>query len=270
MPLWDKWTNKPPQGTPLDSRLAAALGIVACFPLNEGSGSVVNDVANGAIGVASGGAAWSQGISGPAIALNGSTGYIDVPNSPLLQLTGPLTLYCWFNATTNAQSYCPVIDKENGPGVDSSYYLGIENGDVYFGFNAGGSEIDNSAPTAGTWHNVVGTFTAASSGVALSLYYDGALAATNTTPVAINVTTADLVLGAYLPTNSYFQGSIDLIILANTCWSPSLVQAMYADPWRIFAPPPFYSFLRSATNVNVTYPHPCNPVFEFVLSQYDE
>ena len=77
----------------------AANGVVASWPFDEGSGTVLHDTSgNGNNGVVSGDAQWVSGFSGPALSFDGNTGRVRVPDSSSLDPAAAVSVSAWIRA----------------------------------------------------------------------------------------------------------------------------------------------------------------------------
>src|SRR5262245_58946111 len=98
---------------------AQAQGLVAAYGFTEGAGPTVADSSgNNNTGSLGSGVTWTpQGKFGSALVFNG-TGFVTVPSSASLQLTGGMTLEAWVNPSTVTSAWRDVIYKGN-----DNYYL---------------------------------------------------------------------------------------------------------------------------------------------------
>ena len=100
------------QGAPLQTPQAAP---IAAYSFDEGEGEVASDLTgnhNGSLD----GAEWVKGKYGSALYLDGSEDFVEIPDSPELQLTEEFTLEAWVRPSVS-QKWAPVISKET-----SSFY----------------------------------------------------------------------------------------------------------------------------------------------------
>ena len=96
----------------------SATGLVAAYGFNEGAGTTVADVSGNNNTGTIGGATWTTaGRFGNALAFNGTSAQVTVPNATSLRLTTGMTLEAWVYPTATT-GWRAVIDKN----VDG-YYL---------------------------------------------------------------------------------------------------------------------------------------------------
>lgn len=144
------------------------------------------------------------------LSLNGANGYVVVPNSPSLNISGPITVEAWIN--TNATTLQSIVERYNLLGTDDGgYALRLDQGRLRFGIvrNAGTYDfVDGGTPVGtGVWHHVAGVF----DGSQLRVYLDGRLDGAKASTVAPAPGTQSLKIGASGNGGgaSFFNGLID-------------------------------------------------------------
>jgi hypothetical protein len=196
-------------------------------------------------GALQGGAGFARGRVGQAFNLNGSSQYVDAPDSPSLNPTASLSLEAWiyprlpFNSVSS-----PVIKKAGeGQGQQDGYALEFTgSGAIKFGvyIAGGGWAITGGAPVpTNQWSHVVGIF----DGTNVSIYVNGVLA---TAPVSAAGSIApsgnQLQLG-HDPCNPprYYAGLIDEASVYSTALSQAQVLALYGagNAGKCLTSPPF-------------------------------
>jgi uncharacterized repeat protein (TIGR01451 family) len=95
-------------------------GLVAEWHFDEGSGSVLADSSgNGNDGVIHG-ATWVEGKYGKALSFDGVNDYVEVPDSPSLDITDTITIEAWVEpASTIQDSGAAICTKGTGAGGES-------------------------------------------------------------------------------------------------------------------------------------------------------
>ncbi|MDR0791884.1 MAG: T9SS type A sorting domain-containing protein [Chitinophagaceae bacterium] len=205
-------------------------GLLAYYPMNEGTGSIIYDKARGANGKLTG--TWST-PPGNAIAFAGN-GYLDL-NTGSVPVTSTMdyTLQLWFKAAAG-QSNATLISNGKGDGTDfggslNMFNLGFENGILFFTNNgykvqANGNFIDNQ------WHQLTISVNHVS-GVA-QLYIDGIMNTYFNANSVGGMVNSDTYLGARrwrdsltntIQTDRYFTGNIDEVRIWNTYTPQSLI-----------------------------------------------
>jgi len=180
-------------------------GLVSHWP-GEGN---ANDVVGGNNGALQGGAAFAPGVVGQAFNFDGVNRYIEVPDSPSLSVTGPLTLEAWINTNTIGFQQA-IIEKYDVPG-HNGYFLRIVDGKLVSAvcnYPATCSENVFGATTlsVGIWHHVVSVY----DGTSIKVYLDGILDGSVSTNFALTEGGTSLKIGARGDdANPRFHGLID-------------------------------------------------------------
>lgn len=160
----------------------------ADLPLADGSGGVARDVSgNASNGTLAGGASWAAVPGrGTVVALNGTSGYIQLPGN-LLGPGNQLSVSLWFKTTSAGQVLLSTGHEEPGSAAaDASaatpvLYVG-RDGRLYGELGDGQATPVASAATVddGAWHDALITGNSDTQ----SLYLDGALAGTQAGAIA--------------------------------------------------------------------------------------
>lgn len=193
---------------------------------------------NGNTGTGQGG--YTKGVSGPlggnAVALNGTSGWVETPN-PYTSLAN-FSLVAYFDTTVATGT---IISMTNQLGVgspaDHDRQIWMDpSGHLVFGAYSSitGRTYTVTSPGSyadGHWHLVVGTLSATGG---MALYVDGALVGTNTAPNIIQYYTGYWHIGwgdeqywADPPTGQYFEGSLAHVGVTPAALSAAQVSALY-------------------------------------------
>jgi hypothetical protein len=192
----------------------------------EGSAADTFGLNNGTL---VGGVTFAPGEVGQAFSFNGTSQYVDVPNSASLSPMNSLTLEVWIYPTQSAPY--PSIIKKAGEGSQQQdgYSLEIDPGGVAFWvFVSGGSGWVGSAYASlplNQWSHLAGVY----DGTNISIYLNGVLAGTPVhAPGQVVPSGNDLQIG-HDPSNptGYFSGLIDEASVYNTALSAAQIQAIY-------------------------------------------
>jgi hypothetical protein len=213
------------------------VGLVAYWPLNEGTGTLANDVSgHGYAGTLINGPAWTAGKLGLALAFDGLNDYVEVPHALALNAY-PLTVATWIK-TTSATGVRGIVNKYLG-GSFNGWSLFLNNGRLCAWYvrspsdyvsNGSGCPFSLAGYNDGQWHHVVYVVDA----FAGRIYVDGVLKAllawTGTRgPVS---TTQPLHLGRYpgaAGEAEYFPGLLDDVRIYGRALSGSEISALYAN-----------------------------------------
>jgi PKD repeat protein len=205
-------------------RLGETSGTSAADSAGTNTGSIRGGVTMGAPGALSGDADTSMSF-------DGSSGYVSVPNSAGLNLTGDLTVEAWVQPGPLDSKTRAVLHKGGTGGYATyQYRLGLTSsnfwrGTVYVGSNNLTVTSPNIASTNG-WTYLVMT----RSGSTLKLYLNGMEVATAAASGTLNTSTGMLAIGRTGSVSvDYFKGSIDEVAVYPTALSAATI----ADHYRV-------------------------------------
>ena len=217
-------------------------GLVGEWHFDEGAGSVVEDSSgNGNDGVIRG-ATWVKGKYGGALSFDGVDDYVEVPDSPSLDITDAITIELWVNPTTLGD-WDLMVHKINAYGIGYSFvdYPGILGDRGKFEFHILKSLTDYwtcgnsvSSPIPGNWYHVIGTF----NGTQHKIYVNGNLEGTVSYTGPFYTTDYPFIFGGYfyhiIPTHPQeylqkylFNGIIDEVRIYNRALSAEEVKDYY-------------------------------------------
>ena len=188
---------------------------------NDTSGNTQN-------GTEVGSPTYTTGQIGQAISLDGTTGqYVSVANSPVVTITGNMSIAAWVNMDLTGDTYQRVVGKSTGSSGAGGYALYIHtDGQPRVAF--GGTQTTTAATgliTASTWHHVAGTW----DGSTARVYVDGVLVDSLTSGSGPGSSTADLHIGAdpaFSGTRD-FKGLLDEVAIWSRTLSASEIKAAY-------------------------------------------
>ena len=210
-----------------------------CWLFNEAGGPTAHDISgNNNTGSFVGASAW--GTSG--ISLNGGT-YINVPNSPSLQLTN-LTVGIRFFANSlpgSGNSFPQLIQKGTSSTIAANSYglgantsvgnkfeLQLGNGTTFTQVTAG------TTFTTGKWYFLVGTVNGANA----AIYTNGILDGSTSSAVTPQIITAPLLIGAGTITPAFwFDGLVDFAFVLPFALNASQVFDLYQRPYEFITQP---------------------------------
>jgi PKD repeat protein len=227
----------------------AADGPVSHWRLGEASGSVATDQMGRNPGTYKAGTTLGAPGALPAdpdtaVALNGSTGYISVPNAATLNATDNFSVEAWARPVALSGVTQAVVHKGGSTGNSVwQYRIGLTSGNkwrgtVYVGANAI-TVTDPGTPTVTAWTHLVMT---ASQG-RLILYVNGRSVATATFTGAVNTNAGILAIGRTGAASAdYFRGSIDEAAIYPVALTGAQVANHYAVGSAVPGTPPTADF----------------------------
>jgi len=164
---------------------------------------------------------------GKAIALNGTSDFVNVQDANSLDLTNQLTFEAWVNPTNAANGDLQVIlGKARDGSGNSGYNIGLTaSGTVGIGLNDGLGNNTGAISTAkipsGVWTHVAATY----DGATMKVYINGLLDGTNTFTLSLQNSSEALNIGRESAgLGRYFGGKIDEVRI----WNVARTQAQIA------------------------------------------
>ena len=200
--------------------------IVGDWHFNEKSGNIAYDselqpANNGTIN----GATWTDGKYNPALSFDGVNDYVEVPDSPSLDLTGALSVEAWVYIR-NMASANYIVSKGNDDKVNGQYGILLSNNQFSFHMYEGDHRyILGSNATTQKWYHVVGTW----DGTTMKLYINGFLNSSGTWAGSLTPNNLNLQIGRLGKPNWMYQfdGIIDEVRIYNRALSAAEILKHY-------------------------------------------
>lgn len=180
-------------------------------------------------GTLHGGTTFTSGVVGQSFALDGTSGYVEIPDHDSLKVSEALTMEAWIYPT-NIDRWQQVISKFSiTPYLE--YQMGIDPGGILrVDISQDGTNYEqlfspNASITANTWQHIAATF----DGGATKLYVNGAEVSSAILPIS-NVNTNGnypLMIGQEGRYIDKFVGSIDEVAIYDRALTPSEMQSQY-------------------------------------------
>lgn len=227
---------KPPVGVGVDWGHPLGQGLVHAFPLHEGAGAKVANLANpnyhGAVsGVTQGASSgWGKGRFGPCFNFDGSDDAITTPSFSSFSSTQSHTYAAWVKYN-NGGTYVWLINAGTTGSTGSSLVIRNNNAVGFFYQGSNGIVSDTAFPlTAGTWYHVAVVYNGVT-GTA-TFYVNGKKGDTTAGLAAWSSGATPIILGQWATGSTYpLSGSLDFPRIYNRALSPSEVRELYSDPF---------------------------------------
>jgi LruC domain-containing protein len=196
--------------------------LISSWPLDENSGTIATDVADGNNGTITG-ATWTPGISGSCLHFNGSTDWVKVLKAPNLDLATSITMMAW--AKTEENKTVKIFQKGDwdGHGLGQGKWDGW-NGHIRLSNNTSVSlHWGDGLPVLNEWYHLAMTY----DGVTMKFYVNGQLK--NSQPVSgeLKLNTRDVSIGSDNGAQKFFIGSIDEVKIFGVALSQTEIQANF-------------------------------------------
>lgn len=200
---------------------------IAAYPFDENTGTVAADAVGDHDATLVGGASWTEGKSGSALAVNGSGQYADTGAS-LVNTEGSYSAAAWVKFNAIGDGFQTVVSQDGDN--TSAFFLQYSGADHRLAFSFVGTRaLAPTAPEANRWYHVVGVRDAVSG--TLKLYVDGQLAATKSVCLG-DASTGHTVIGRGKygggPVD-YLDGAVDQVHVYDRALSDADVSALYSS-----------------------------------------
>ena len=234
---------------------AASGGLVAAYGFDEGSGTVVHDSIASANNGTAANTSWTTGKFGGALTFNGTSSWVTVPDSSVLDLTKGFTLEAWVKpAVGMGTNWETILFKESLLGVVYGLYANSDAGGPAAVANSGALDVRGpSALPAGVWTHVATTW----DGSTVHLYVNGTQVATRDVGGTLSASIGVLHVGGNSLAGEFFKGQIDEVRIYNQAQAQSRITGDMTTSITPSAPPadatpPSAPTGLTATNVATT------------------
>ncbi|GHG45927.1 MULTISPECIES: LamG-like jellyroll fold domain-containing protein [Amycolatopsis] len=209
-----------PAGTP-------GIDGIAAYPFDENVGTVAEDVVGSHDATLVGGASWTAGKSGSALAVNGSGQYADT-GAALVNTEGSYSAAAWVRFNAVGDGFQTIVSQDGDS--NSAFFLQYSGADHRLAMSFVGTRaLAPTAPEANRWYHVVGVRDAASG--TLKLYVDGQLAATKSVCLG-DASTGHTVIGRGKygggPVD-FLNGAVDQVHVYDRALSDADVSTLYSS-----------------------------------------
>jgi hypothetical protein len=218
----------------------ASSGLVGYWSFDEGAGTTAYDSSgNGNNGTLINSPVWSAGKYGSALTFDGTTNYVEMSNSSVLN-NANFTIEAWIfiNADVN-QTQARIVSKQETGSKSYSFdifgngYGGSTGNQLLLSIGTGATWINFLSTTHlsnRTWYHVAGT----QEGTSSKIYINGQLDKNGTTATQTTDNNGVLTVGCQKQTGTsttfFFNGTIDDVRIYNRALSQQEIQGDMAVP----------------------------------------
>ena len=201
----------------------APSGLVSWWPA-EGNAL---DIESGNNGTLENGATFASGEVGQAFSFNGANQYVQIPDSPSLELAS-VTLDCWFNSSNTSGN---LISKPVGSANYDSFVLWLAGGNLNadVGNNSAQAVLSYAfTPVPGVWYHAACTFD--NNSQTQTLYLNGSPVAAGAANLSISYDSNPVLIGTeedYGSPAFPFTGEIGEVSIYQRALSPNEIAAIY-------------------------------------------
>jgi len=176
---------------------------------------------------------FAAGKVGQAFDLNGTSQYVNVPNSASLNPTAKMSVECWLYPRAPLNPVAAPVIKKAGEGSYQNHGYSLEfagaSGVIFTVFVDGGRGWIATAPapvSTGQWSHVAGVY----DGTNVSIYVNGLMLGTPVAGAGQIVASGNPLQIGHDPSNSsrYFNGLIDEVSVYDTALSAAQIQAIHS------------------------------------------
>jgi hypothetical protein len=206
-------------------------GLVGWWTFDEGSGNIAADSSgNGNDGTLNGPVEWTaDGKIGGALKFTGPYNYVQIQDSPSLDMTQEITIAAWINPSWTGNNR--ILQKSSGGG-DNQYRLLKEWGDNMV-FHLPGLSPDRlefvGLPPLGEWTHLAATY----DGSSMKVYYNGVVVGEMEASGQLGTSDGTLCIGTKhetAPAGDEFNGMLDDVRIYNRALSVSEIKQLGGDP----------------------------------------
>jgi hypothetical protein len=205
--------------------------LVGWWTFDEGSGNIAADSSgNGNDGTLNGPVEWTtEGKIGGAMKFTGPYNYIQIQDSPSLDMANAITITAWINPSWTGNNR--IMQKSSGGG-DNQYRLLKEWGDNMV-FHLPGLSPDRlefpGLPTLGEWTHLAATY----DGSSMKVYYDGVVVGEQDSSGDLGTSDGTLCIGTKhetAPAGDEFNGMLDDVRIYNRALTQSEIKRLGGNP----------------------------------------
>ena len=222
-------------------------GLVGCWLMNEGGGSLAFDIASRRNGTFTSGPVWVMGKNGTSISFDGVDDYLQVGSPGLLSLTGEMSIVALIKPSSVAAGTKCIASHTNSVGNHFQWEFEINRTAGKLSFIQGSASTfigtANTALSANTWYHVAAVRKGSTGSWTINFYVDGKADGSPTGTADPGNTGTVRLAGETIVGGRTFPGLIDHILIYSRALSSQEVRALYVDPYRFLKKHIYFSDL---------------------------
>jgi len=197
-------------------------GLVSNWPMNENAGTVLNDQTGGNHGNIIG-ANWQTGIQGSALEFNGTSAWVEIPESSNLDIQEAITVCAWVITRENKTIKIAQKGDWDGYGLGQSKWTGFS------AFIRMADETEHSlywgqgVPMINVWYFLSFTY----DGSIMSFYVNGQLKASTPVTGLLKNNSRPFSIGSDQGNQKFCNGIIDDVAVYNQALSQEEIVSLY-------------------------------------------
>ncbi len=195
----------------------------AVWHMESSNGTAKDSTVNGNDGTVNGGVTEVDGITGKALDLDGSSGYISVPSNSSLDITDTLSLEVWVKIEGGYR----ILTKQYDSNGNLPYHIDSANSHFRFLTYESGTQhyVSSEIAPTGSWQYIVATYDKSLSSDNMKIYVDGLFEASSTYTDGLSTNALELWMGRY--STGYLKGTIDEVRISNIARSDAYISATH-------------------------------------------
>ncbi|GAA3544699.1 glycoside hydrolase family 2 [Amycolatopsis ultiminotia] len=218
--------GSPQQGPQLPAGTPGIDGIAA-YPFDENTGTTAADSVGDHDASLVGGATWTEGHQGSALAVNGSGQYADTGAS-LLKTDASYSVAAWVKFNSLGDGFQTAVSQDGSD--HSGFYLQYSGADHKLAFSIGSTRATAQlTPETGRWYHLVGVRDPSNG--KLALYVDGQEAASRNECLGDAADGHTVIGRAQYDGNpaDFLDGAVDQVHVYDRALTPEEVQTLYTS-----------------------------------------
>lgn len=169
---------------------------------------------------------WSEGRQGPVPLFDGVDDYMAVSNSPVLDMTGAMTIVLWWNIARDTFTFSVIVSKSDA-GTTEGYLFRTRHvatvPQLEFRTQANNHQVVCSELVKNTWHHIGVVY----DGINIEYFVNGASKGYAPSPNRPTTTEHVFEVGRLTGSNQWFKGMLADLRIYKRALEPHEIEAIY-------------------------------------------